>query len=214
MLLGEGAEIALSPDEKWVIAQTQQSPAQLNLLPTGDRKPLTHHAINHAWARWFPDGKRVLFSGNEPDRGVRLYVQDVEGGRRERSRPRACTPAPSWFLPMGSRSRASVRTNWATSIPLREAMAARFAVWNPENNPSHGREDGLSLFIYRPAELPAKVSRLELATGRKTALEQLMRGDPAGVETTGPILLTLDGKTGVYGYHRMLSDLYLGEGLK
>jgi hypothetical protein len=75
-------------------------------------------------------------------------------------------------------------------------------------------QDGLSLFIYRPAELPAKVWRLELATGRKTALEKLMRGDPAGVETTGPILLTLDGKTGVYGYHRMLSDLYLGEGLK
>ena len=63
VLLGEGAAIALSPDEKWVIAQTQQSPAQLNLLPTkaGTAKPLTHDAINHAWARWFPDGKRAVF---------------------------------------------------------------------------------------------------------------------------------------------------------
>ena len=75
-------------------------------------------------------------------------------------------------------------------------------------------QDGLSLFIYRPGELPAKVSRLELATGRKTALEQLMPGDPAGVETIGPILLTPDGKTCVYGYHRTLSDLDLVEGLK
>src|SRR6202008_3707402 len=51
VLLGEGAAIALSPDEKWVIAQTQQSPAQLNLLPTkaGTAMPLTHDAINHAW---------------------------------------------------------------------------------------------------------------------------------------------------------------------
>jgi eukaryotic-like serine/threonine-protein kinase len=72
----------------------------------------------------------------------------------------------------------------------------------------------LSLFIYLPGELPAKVSRLELASGRKTALEQLMPGDPAGVETIGPILLTPDGKTCVYGYHRTLSDLYLVEGLK
>jgi len=31
--------------------------------------------------------KRVPFSGNEPDRGVRLYVQDVEGGT-----PKAITP--------------------------------------------------------------------------------------------------------------------------
>ena len=75
-------------------------------------------------------------------------------------------------------------------------------------------QDGLSLFIYRPGELPAKISRLELTTGRKTALEQLMPGDPAGVETIGPILLTPDGKTCVYGYHRTLSDLYLVEGLK
>jgi hypothetical protein len=35
-------------------------------------------------------------------------------------------------------------------------------------------QDGLSLFIYLPGELPAKISRLELASGRKTALEQLM----------------------------------------
>jgi len=53
-----------------------------------------------------------------------------------------------------------------------------------------------------------------LTTGRKTAVEQLMPGDPAGVETIGPILLTPDGKTCVYGYHRTLSDLYLVEGLK
>ena len=45
-------------------------------------------------------------------------------------------------------------------------------------------------------------------------LQQLMPGDPAGVETIGPILLTPDGKTCVYGYHRTLSDLYLVEGLK
>jgi STAS domain-containing protein len=47
-------------------------------------------------------------------------------------------------------------------------------------------QDGLSLFIYRPGELPAKISRLELSTGRKTAVERLMQGDPAGVETIGP----------------------------
>ncbi len=30
----------------------------------------------------------------------------------------------------------------------------------------------------------------------------------------GPILITPDGKTCVFGYHRMLADLYLVEGLK
>ena len=45
-------------------------------------------------------------------------------------------------------------------------------------------------------------------------LEDLMPADPAGVATIGPILITPDGKTYVYGFHRTLADLYLVEGLK
>lgn len=106
-------------------------------------------------------------------------------GHRRRSHPRGCTRPHSWFLTMGSRLRASVRTNWVTSIPLRKATVARFAEWKWESSPSRGLQDGLSLFIYRPGELPSKISRLDLASGRKTPMEQLMPGDPAGVETIG-----------------------------
>ncbi|HYM05719.1 MAG TPA: protein kinase [Terriglobales bacterium] len=216
VLLGEGAAIALSPDEKWVIAQTQQSPAQLNLLPTkaGTAMPLTHDSINHAWARWFPDGKRVLFSGNEPDRGVRLYVQDVDGGT-----PRAITPegmhASAFLVSPDGRSVAGIGPDQLGYIyPTAGGDGRLIRGMESGEQPIAWSQDGLALFIYRPGELPAKVSRLELATGRKTSLEQLMPGDPAGVETIGPILLTPDGKTCVYGYHRTLSDLYLVEGLK
>jgi hypothetical protein len=41
-----------------------------------------------------------------------------------------------------------------------------------------------------------------------------MPSDPAGVERIGPIRMTPDGKTYVYGYHRTLADLYLVDGLK
>jgi hypothetical protein len=74
--------------------------------------------------------------------------------------------------------------------------------------------DGRSLYIYQPGELPAKVYNLDLQTGKRTLWKQLMPSDPAGVENIGPILLTADAKTCVYGYHRMLADLYLVEGLK
>src|SRR5450755_1078338 len=81
--LGEGVADALSPDQKWVIVQTPHSPEQLRLLPTGagETQPLTNDSINHQWARWFPDGKRFVFSGNEPGHGVRLYIQDISGGK-------------------------------------------------------------------------------------------------------------------------------------
>jgi hypothetical protein len=74
-------------------------------------------------------------------------------------------------------------------------------------------EDGRSLYVYRPGELPARVFVLKVETGRRAPFRQLMPSDPAGVETIGPILITPDGKTCVFGYHRMLSDLYLVEGL-
>ena len=54
---------------------------------------------------------------------------------------------------------------------------------------------------------------LSIDTGRRTPFRQLMPSDPAGVETIGPILITPDGKACIFGYHRMLSDLYLVEGL-
>ena len=89
VLLGEGNALALSPDGKWAITETQVSPAQLRLLPTGagQSKDLTHDSINHNWAHWFPDGKHILFSGNEPNKGEQLYVTEVDSGKS-----RAVTP--------------------------------------------------------------------------------------------------------------------------
>src|SRR5713226_1827401 len=81
--LGDGLSFALSPDQSWVLSGLPQPPVQFYLLPTGagESKQLTHDNINRLWARWFPDGKRVLFSANEPDKGVRLYIQDINGGQ-------------------------------------------------------------------------------------------------------------------------------------
>ena len=82
VLLGEGGAVALSPDGKWVIAQTQESPSQFRLLPTaaGEPRDLTKDNVNHSWAHWFPDGKKILFSADEPGKGVRFYIYDMASG--------------------------------------------------------------------------------------------------------------------------------------
>ena len=74
--------------------------------------------------------------------------------------------------------------------------------------------DGRSIFVYRSAELPAKVDLIELSTGRRTLWKELRPSDPAGVEFIGPILMTADARTYVYGYRRALTDLYVVDGLK
>ena len=85
---------------------------------------------------------------------------------------------------------------------------------NPGEQPITFSSDSRALYVYQPGELPARVDRLDVQTGQRTLWRQLIPTDPAGVETIGPILITPDAKTCIFGYHRMLADLYLVEGLK
>jgi len=84
----------------------------------------------------------------------------------------------------------------------------------PGDIPINWSQDSHSIFLYRSGEVPAKVYRLELATGKRIVWKEIAPLDPTGVSTIGPILITPDGKTYVYGFHRTLGDLYLVEGLK
>jgi eukaryotic-like serine/threonine-protein kinase len=214
--LGEGAANALSPDQKWVIAGTPSSPEQLRLLPTGagETKSLTNDSINHQWARWFPDGKRFVFSGNEPGRGVRLYTQDLSGGKPIGISPEGADAQDFTVSPDGQ-SVAGIGPDQKGYLFSAAGGNARLInSMDVGDLPITWSQDGSALFLYRTGEVPAKVYRLELATGKKTVWKEIAPLDPAGVSTIGPILMTPDGKTYVYGFHRQLGDLYLVEGLK
>jgi eukaryotic-like serine/threonine-protein kinase len=217
VLLGEGGAVSLSPDGKSVIAQTQDSPSQLRLLTTGagEAKDLTKDNMNHSWAQWFPDGKRVLFSGNDPGKGVRLYVYDPTSGKNEPITPEGVSGTAFVISPDSQTVAAIGPDQKGYLFPVTGGGEPRVIPGlNPGEQPITFSTDGSSLYIYQPGELPAKVDRLDVRTGQRTLWKQLMPSDPAGVETIGPILMTPDAKTCVFGYHRMLADLYLVEGLK
>jgi serine/threonine protein kinase/Tol biopolymer transport system component len=214
--LGEGGATALSPDQKWVVIATPNSPAQFRLLPTGagETQSLTSDSINHQWARWFPDGKSFVFAGNEPDHGVRLYVQDVAGGK-----PTAISPegvdAQAFAVSRDGKFVVGVGPDQKGYLfPTAGGDARPISGMEPGDIPIVCNEDKRSIFLYRTGEIPAKVYRLDLSTGKKTVWKQIAPLDPTGVSTIGPIVMTPNGKTYVYGFHRTLGDLYLVEGLK
>ncbi|MGH9643016.1 MAG: TolB family protein, partial [Terriglobales bacterium] len=214
--LGEGGASALSPDQKWVLVVTPIAPGQLRLLPTGagETQSLTNDSINHQWARWFPDGKRFLFSGNEPGRGVRFYTQDVSGGKPKAislegidAQNFAVSPDGRFVVGIGPDQKGYLFPSAGGDPRIVDGM-------EPGDVPINWSEDGRSIYLYRTGEVPAKVYRLVLATGKKTVWKEIAPLDATGVSTIGPILMTPDGKTYVYGFHRTLGDLYLVEGLK
>jgi Tol biopolymer transport system component/predicted Ser/Thr protein kinase len=216
VLLGEGGAVSLSPDGKGVIAQTQASPSQLRLLTTGagEAKTLTNDNINHSWAHWFPDGKRLLFSGNEPGKGVRLYVLDITSGKSQpisvegvNGTAFIISPDSQWVAGIGPDQKGYL-------YPAGGGEPRPILGFNSGELPITFSSDNRSLYLYQPGDLPARVDRLDLQTGKRTLWKELIPSDPAGVETIGPILITPDAKTCIFGYHRMLADLYLVEGLK
>jgi Tol biopolymer transport system component/predicted Ser/Thr protein kinase len=214
--LGDGLSFTLSPDEKWVLSGIPTPPVQFTLLPTGagESKQLTHDQINRVWARWFPDGKRVLFGGDEPGKGVRLYIQDLDTGAvkaitSEGVSGSLIAPSPDGkqiaFVPADQKpALLNVDSGEVRPIPGIEAGEAPIA-WT---------SDGRSLFVYHLGEVPATVNKLDLATGRKQLWKKLVPPDVSGVTDISSILITPDGRNYVYEYGRTLSDLYLVNDLK
>ena len=74
--------------------------------------------------------------------------------------------------------------------------------------------DGRALYLFRLEDVPAKVYRLDLSTGRKELWKELVPADPAGISIIYTIQMTPDAKSYVYTYLRDLSDLYLVGELK
>jgi Tol biopolymer transport system component/predicted Ser/Thr protein kinase len=214
--LGDGLSFALSPDERSALSGLPRPPVQFNLLPTGagEAKELTHDQINRMWARWFPDGKRVLFSGDEPGKGVRLYVQDLGGGAPKPITNEGVNGSLIAVSPDGKQI-AFVGADQKPALLMVDSGEIRpISALEVGEAPIAWSSDGRSLFVYKLGEVPATVNKLDLATGRKQMIKQLVPPDVSGVTDISSILITPDGNNYVYEYGRTLSDLYLVNDLK
>jgi serine/threonine protein kinase/Tol biopolymer transport system component len=214
--LGEGSAYALSPDLKWAVGGLPRPPVQYYLLPTGagEQRPLTSDKINHAEARWFPDGKRIVFSGDEPGHGVRLYVQDIAGGEARAISPEGVSSSLFAISPDGKLVSDVGPDGKSYLYPADGGDPRLIAGLEPDEVPISWTADAHSLFVYRLGEIPAKVYRLDLATGHKQLWKELLPPDISGVTEITGILITPDSRSYVYEYARTLSDLYLVNDVK
>ena len=87
--LGDGRAGSFSPDGKWVVSLAQLPPHNARLLPVkaGTPREMEHGGLAVHAARWLPDGRHVLLLANEPDAGLKLYIQSSDAGP-----PRPITP--------------------------------------------------------------------------------------------------------------------------
>jgi eukaryotic-like serine/threonine-protein kinase len=213
--LSEGVGTALSPDGKWALARPNTTPAPLILLPTGvgEAKPLTHDSINHLNVRWLPDGKQLVFSGNEAGHGFRLYVETPGEGKPRPISPEGVNPAVV-ISPKGDFVATVGPDHKIYLYPIAGGEPVPVSGAEPDEQPTGWSDDGRFLYLFRFGEIPAKVVELELSTGKRKLWKELVPADAAGIDTIRAITITPDAKAYVYGYIRTLSDLYVVEGIK
>ncbi len=215
--LGEGGATALSPDGKWALAALNTSAGpQLVVYPTGVGEPkrLPVDGLRVQMGDWLPDGNAILLTASEPGRGTRLYVRDLKGGT-----PRAVSPEGYRCLRHG----VSPDGKFVIAIgpdqrhylyPIAGGEPRPIPGVVPQDRIEGWTADGNGLVVHRRGDLPAKVYRLDIATGKKELWKELMPLETAGIGDVGGVILARDRRSYVYGTGWTLSDLYLVEGLK
>jgi eukaryotic-like serine/threonine-protein kinase len=216
--LGDVGVFAVSPDGRSALFQSL-APLRFGILPIGpgEAREIPHPGFDgYSWANWFPEGKQILFAGSETGHGLRLYVEDLDGGHRRAIAPEGAT------IPTGSHAVSPDGTLVAALSPSRQVMLypvngdtpRPVPGLSPGELPTQWTADSRFLYVLRHTELPARVFRVELATGRRELWKELGPADRAGVTGLGHVLITPDGRSYTYNFRRALSDLYLVEGLK
>ena len=212
--LGSGAFPALSPDGKWVAALNLASPTQIELLPTGAGQPrvVTNDSLEHTRVAWAPSGRAIIFSAFDANHGPRTYWLDLESGKM-----RAVTPEGTVGLlvsPDGKflLARDSERKRWL--YPLEGGDPQLFDVaLEPDDYIIDWERDGKSILVMKRG-IPAKVVRVYLGSSKVEEVKTFAASDPAGVVTIGGVRFSADRKSYAYDYFRILSDLYVVDGLK
>jgi serine/threonine protein kinase/WD40 repeat protein len=214
--LGDGSAGGLSPDGKWAIAFSGQ-PTQLTLLPTGPGQPRPVatsglESIQSGWGRFLADGQRITVNGNEQGHATRCYVLDLAGGK-----PKAVTPEGSVCGPSSPDGRFVIGqgANSAVGIyPIEEGAPRPIAGLPAGFTPAQWSSDGSVLYGYQAGELPSKIYKVKISTGKETIVRELRPGAPAGVVTVKPVVVSRDGTRFAYSYNQTLSVLYLISGLQ
>lgn len=215
--LGDGSVGSLSPDGNWALSIYSGNPHHITLLPVGAGQPrqidlpeLAH--LQNSGAHFLPDGRRIVVVGNEPERPARTYLIDVTGGKPRAVTPEgiyATLPSPDGKYLCGSESSAKLGL-----YPV-EGGSPRI-VQLPEDGlvASQWSADSRALFVYRPGQVPLRIYRLEIDSGKMAPVRELVPSDSAGVVTIAPVVTNYRGSEFAYSYYQTLSALYVISGLK
>lgn len=182
------------------------------LLPTGpgeSRFPKID-GVHFDSVEWFPDGKKVLFTGNETGHETRTWMYDLEANKatpltQEGKRGTRVSPDGRSFITVDSRKLLLTPVSGGDSKPVADLEAGESVVrWSG---------DGKYIFLQHREPGSIRITRLDLNTHRSQPWLEVKVPEP-GAEFLGPVALSADGKACATTFQRDLANLFLVRGLK
>ncbi len=222
--LARGWPVGLSADGKSVfLVRDEDGRQELVLMPTGPGASRTlnteglgdlgSHIGSFEGAASFVDDSRVLLDARSPNGRVRTYLLDLRRGK-----PVAVTPEGTVAVHgslTGGRFLVVEPDRTLGWYSLDGGEVHRLPTRLPLGlSPLSLASDRRVLYVVEQGNVPGRLDRFELATGRRTPWRILVPDDTAGVVSVQSTRVTADGRAYAYSYTRYLQDLYLVDGLR
>jgi hypothetical protein len=189
------------------------TPPQLVLYPIGPGEPvrLNRGAIaEYQGAIWFRDGKALLVVGNEPQKPIRAYRQNISGGEPTPLLPEGVVPAS--ISPDGQAILAVDRERKWAWYPVAGGPAAPapgMTASDPPISVVGWSEDGRAFYVHTGTDVPARIDRIDIKTGQRTLLKEIGPADLTGLGMFDPLTVSRDGSQYAYRYRKVLSTLFI-----
>ena len=209
--LGEGSAIALSPDGTRALAETF-TPPQIVVYPVGPGEPvrLKRGALERVNPRGWLDNARVVVCGNEPGKMFRCYSQNLTGGD-----PVPLTPDGFDVLAVAPDADSVAVAKQDGSIHLSSIRGQRttpLSISATRDKVIEFSRDSRSLFLQPRGVLPARIERLDLATGTRSLVREIAFGNTAGLMRLDVARVLNDGAAYAYQYWRRTGRLFVVKG--
>jgi DNA-binding winged helix-turn-helix (wHTH) protein/WD40 repeat protein len=211
--LGAGRAMGLSPDGRFALSLGTEDRTHFRLLPleAGKIVELPVTGLEYQWGRYFPDGQHLITLANEPGHPLRLYVQSLTG------KPFPITPPTVVrnvaVSPDGTEVAVLSANGKLAIYPVVESGAGRVVHTEEALAPLLWTPDG-DLYVQHLGaytQIPTRISRLHLDTGRLQAWQEIAPADPLGVNAITKVMLSSDTRTLVFNYRRVLSELFVAQ---
>jgi Tol biopolymer transport system component len=216
--LGRGQAFGMSSDGRWVAAMPATEPRVLLHSPgaTQSKELPNPEQIFIDSLGWLPDGTGLVLFGQPAGRMARGYVQRLSGGPPRPFTPEGVGAVKWWSIavsPDGAQVLGRDTAGRIARYPLAGGTPEPVAGLQPDEIPTAWTTDGRALLVAHGRGRPWVIDRMDLASGRREKLLEIRPREIAGLRLT-LLALSPDGRYYVHSYSRLLSSLYVVEGLR